>query len=138
MKIQFECDNNQYPFSFIASFPDDFMIMKNTEKKFMLSTAKRGKKTGKDTFEAITISTEDKIKTTLKITFNDSFENQYSYTYGIEFEYNVKIPTEKIDSVSIENGNPVVKWQKNTDLNSYQPKWHAAISEPKIEFKEKK
>ena len=44
MKIQFECDNNQYPFSFIASFPDDFMIMKNTEKKFMLSTAKRVKK----------------------------------------------------------------------------------------------
>lgn len=133
--LTFEYSKKQYPYLFMLSCGENAIITQKNTCKIMINILKIGKQIDKDNYEIIQISDNDIIILNFTIKFKDSFDNEYSYTYHLSFEYNMLIDTKKIKSFSIKDGVPSINMAnpKESDIHGYS--WKPKISEPQITFK---
>ncbi len=133
--LTFEYSKKQYPYLFMISCGENAIITQKNTRKIMVNILKIGKQIDKDNYEISQINNNDIIVLNFTIKFKDSFDNEYSYTYNLSFEYNLQIDTKKIRSFSIKDGVPSINMvnPKESDVQDYS--WKPKISEPQITFK---
>ena len=133
--LTFEYSKKQYPYLFMISCGENAIITQKNTRKIMVNILKIGKQIDKANYEISQINNNDIIVLNFTIKFKDSFDNEYSYTYNLSFEYNLQIDTKKIRSFSIKDGVPSINMvnPKESDVQDYS--WKPKISEPQITFK---
>ena len=129
--------NENNPYYFMISYQENQIITQNDSVNLMISIVKLGNLSNGKSNQIFSIDTNEKIHFIFSILFNDAFLNQYTYTYNIDFEYAAVLDTKDVKSVNIQNSGTFLESNSATQKKNIEPRWHAKISIPVIDYKKR-